>query len=248
MTPQAKLAEQVRILEALAALDGGIKKLDAQIEEEQSGLDGLQKELISLDAKLGSDRQSLEEMQKTVNELSLEARQMSQQLERSREKMGRARNERETVAAEREMDELRKLVRDREEEVGKLTSLGDIAKKSIADVEAARAKVTNELSSNESDTAQRIRDVKADREARLAERAGLAKQLPTLILRRYEQVRRKKGSGLARVVDGTCTACYVSLPPQLFQRLMRQEEIEQCPNCQRMMYWAPPAPPQEPPA
>jgi hypothetical protein len=32
----------------------------------------------------------------------------------------------------------------------------------------------------------------------------------------------------------------MSLPPQLFHRLRREPMIEQCPSCQRLIYFVPP--------
>jgi hypothetical protein len=61
-------------------------------------------------------------MDKTRGELIQDVRNMSQQLEHSREKLSRSRTERESNAAQRELEELRKLVRDREDEIGKLTA------------------------------------------------------------------------------------------------------------------------------
>ena len=242
MTPQEKLAQQIQLLEALATVDAEIKKLDHKISEEETALEALKKELVYLDGKLATDRTSVEEMHKTMGELGVEVRQMGSQIDRSREKLGRARNERESVAAEREMDEIRKLLRDREDEVQKLGGLADVAKKSVSDVDAQRGKVWNELSSTESDTGKRIAEVTAEREQKIAERSELQKKVQPQTLRRYEVVRKKKGSGLAPTTDGTCQACHIGIPPQVFQRIQRREALEECPNCHRILYWAPPPP------
>lgn len=239
MTPQEKLAQQVHILELLAAVDQGLRQMEGQMSQGQGAMEALRRELAFLDGKLEADRTSLEEMQRTAGELVGEARQMSAQIEKSRDKMGRARNEREVMNAEREMEELRRLQRDREEEVGKLNALVDAAKKSIADVQAKRDKVHKELSENEGSTTSSLAEVRQTHEKKLAERNELAKKLPPLVLRRYEAILRRKGSGIARVVDGTCQACHVGLPPQFFQKLMRRETLEECPSCHRILYWAP---------
>jgi predicted nucleic acid-binding Zn-ribbon protein len=65
-----------------------------------------------------------------------------------------------------------------------------------------------------------------------------------MTLRRYEQVRKRKGSAIAKTIDGTCLACHMRLPPMLFQKLLRGEVFEQCPSCARILYYeAPTAPP-----
>lgn len=165
---------------------------------------------------------------------------MGTQVERSREKLSRARNEREANAAQREVEELRRLQRDREDEAKKLATLVDEAKKSVTDVEAQLEAVTTELAEKESPIASHLGGVAKERESKAKERATLAAKVPSLTLRRYEQVRQQKGTGLAQARDGICQACYISLPPMLVQKLMRNESFDQCPSCKRILYWPPP--------
>lgn len=54
-------------------------------------------------------------------------------------------------------------------------------------------------------------------------------------------IRQKKGTAIAQTTDGTCNACHMSLPPQLFHRLRREPILQQCPSCYRIIYFAPPA-------
>lgn len=239
MTPQEKLAQQISLLESLATLDAEIKRLDTRVKDEKGGLEGLRRELDVLEGRLKVDRERVDEMQRTANELSTEARQSAAQYERSREKLSRSRNERESMAAERELDELRKLMRDRDDEVSKLNGLLDVARKSITDVQAQRDRVHGELTSSESGTSSRIVEAQTELDTRLAERGVVAKQVQAQTLRRYDAIRQKRGSGVARVVAGTCRACHISLPPQQVQRLMRCEALDECPNCHRILYWQP---------
>jgi hypothetical protein len=243
MTPQEQLAKQIESLEELAALDAEIRRLDAQLSDEQGQLEGLRVERGRLEAKLATERASVDEMQKTMNELVTEARQMGQQIERSREKLSRARNERESIAAQRELEELRKLLRDREEELGKLTSLADAAKRSIEDTEEKFGRVAAQLGDSEAGRSASIGEMGRDRELKLAARAELARKVPSLTLRRYEAVRQKRGTALARAnASGTCTACHMAIAPQLFQKLRRRESLEQCQHCARILYYWVPAP------
>lgn len=244
MTPtQQKHADQIRALEALAEHDAELRRIEARITEAESQLHALTGELSALDSRLASETSSLAEMHKAMGELNLEVRQMSAQIDRSREKLSRARNERENVAVERELDELRKLVRDRDDELKKLAPLSDAAKQSLGELELRRAKVAGELESSESGARAAIRDAKGEAEQARAARGDLTKKLPAILLKRYEQVLTRKGSGLAKLgiakeEKGRCLACHISLQPQLYQRIVRYEVVEQCPNCYRML--APP--------
>jgi hypothetical protein len=129
--PAVKLQAQIEALERLAVLDSEIKDLQEQLSRERDGLSKKRQALQELDGKLVRDRLSVEEMERMRNELMLELRQMSNQIEKSREKLSRCRTEREANAAQREVEELRKLYRDREIEIERVNGLADQARQVI---------------------------------------------------------------------------------------------------------------------
>jgi predicted nucleic acid-binding Zn-ribbon protein len=236
------IPEQIRSLENLAAIDAELKTLDDQLTLERSTLSTLKASLKRLDDKLKGDTLSIAATEKARNELVVDVRAMMQQLDHSREKLNRSRTERESNAAQRELEELRKLVRDREEDITKLTNEGDAVRAQVEATEAEAKKLQTELGSSEGDIHSRLSQVEAEKKIKLEARAAALKGLPTILYRRYEMIRGKKGVGIAQTTDGTCKACNMSLPPQLFHRLRREPMIEQCPSCQRLIYFVPPAP------
>ncbi|MBV9947202.1 MAG: hypothetical protein JOZ69_10165 [Myxococcales bacterium] len=154
--------------------------------------------------------------------------------------MNRSRTERESNAAQRELEELRKLVRDREEEIGKLTSDADAARQGIEATEAEHKKLAAELESRQDGIRSKLGEVGGLAQRKQAERDAAAKVLPPQLYRRYEMIRSKRVTAIAQTSDGTCKACHMSLPPQLFHRLRREPILEQCPSCHRLIYFAPP--------
>ncbi|HEX2672158.1 MAG TPA: hypothetical protein VHM25_14860, partial [Polyangiaceae bacterium] len=110
MTIQA----QIENLENLAALDVELKELREAVKLERQGLDAKRSTLASLEERLARSQKNSGDMDKLRGDLMGEVRQMSIQVERSREKLSRCRTEREANAAQREIEELRKLYRDRE--------------------------------------------------------------------------------------------------------------------------------------
>ena len=110
-------SDQIRALEELAAMDAEVKALEEKLGEERGVLSGLKDKLKKLDDRLAADRATVAGADKQRGELQLDVRTMTAQIEHSREKLNRARTEREQQAAQRELEELRKLVRDREDEM-----------------------------------------------------------------------------------------------------------------------------------
>ncbi len=237
------IPDQIRALEELASYDAELKTLDEQLASERATLDGLQGNLKRLEEKLTVDRANVAANEKQRNELITDVRQMMGQVEHSRDKMNRARTERETNAVTRELEELRKLIRDREDEIGKLTTEGDAQRVSLEATEAEAKAIQDELGAKAGGINATLTKVEAERAAKQVVRDAVVKKLPPVLYRRYDAVRGRRGSGIAQTTDGTCKACHMALPPQLFHRLRREPLIEQCPSCYRIIYYSPPAAP-----
>jgi hypothetical protein len=236
----ASVTDQIRALEDLAVIDAELKTLGDDIQQERSALDAQKKKLSALEDKLKNDRGTLAAIDKLRNEYMTEVRTMMQQLEHSREKMNRARNEREANAAQRELEELRKLVRDREDEIGRLTTDAEASRQQIDAAEGEAKKVSDELSATAGGIQTKLDGVEKQKAEREVARAEAVKKIPPQLFRRYDMIRQKRGTGIAQTTTGTCKACNMQLPPQLFHRLRREPVLEQCPSCNRIIYYVPP--------
>jgi len=237
------IREQIALLEELSVIDMDIRRIDEQLDKHRGNLGGLRSELKALEERLRVDRDSLQALEKTRNEAQQELRQMTQQIERSREKLQRSRNERESNAAQREIEELRKLHRDREDEIERLNTAGDSLKAAIEQADKKRGDIVKELDGTSEGITASLNDLEADKKTRVERRKEYVTKLPSVLYRRYESIRTRRPVAIAKTHDGTCLGCHMSIPPMMFQKMLRQEEFEQCPSCRRILYYVPaPAP------
>ena len=235
-----KIAPQIEALEKLAELDAELLALDGVLSQERQTLEKRRGQLKQLDERLAASRASTGEMERTRNELLTEARQMSAQMERSREKLARCRTEREVNAAQREVEELRKLYRDREAEVDKLSALVEQARSEADGISKEREGIASELGSTEGDVTTKLGELERDAAVKRKARVALAERVTPVLYRRYEAIRKRRDSSIAYVADGTCSACHMRLPPMMFQKMMRGDDFDQCPSCARIIYYRPP--------
>jgi predicted nucleic acid-binding Zn-ribbon protein len=106
----------------------------------------------------------------------------------------------------------------------------------------------------ESELAAEQKTVEADRRAMEAEHAALKASLEKVAAERAEVVRglsprtlavfelvssRRNGVAVAQARDGICMVCHVRLRPQVFNTVLRNDQIVQCDSCQRILYSAP---------
>jgi predicted nucleic acid-binding Zn-ribbon protein len=239
---------QIQALEALAVIDESLGKLEGDLVEEQAALLQKREQLGHLESKLAAVQSSIREMERMRNELIAEIRQMSVQMDVSRDKLGRCRNERESNAAQREVEELRKLYRDREFEAQKLNGLIDSARIDVEKTEGERNALSIEMGSSAGAVETRLGQLGRETQEQRGRRETAAKEVPPVLYRRYETIRKRRGSAICHTEKGgTCSACHISLPPMMFQTLRRASEFDQCPNCNRIIYFRADAPVSETP-
>jgi predicted nucleic acid-binding Zn-ribbon protein len=232
--------DQIRALEELAAMDAEVKALEEKLAEERGVLGSLKENLKKLDDRLQADRATVGAADKQRNELQLDIRTMTQQIEHSREKLNRSRTERESQAAQRELEELRKLVRDREDEIQRIDGDTAAVRTQVEATEGEHKALSEELAAKEGDIQAKVQQLESDRQQKGGGREMIVKRLPPVLFRRYEMIRGRRGSAIAQTTDGTCNRCNMALPPQLYHRLRREPLIEQCPSCNRIIYFAAP--------
>ena len=79
-----------------------------------------------------------------------------------------------------------------------------------------------------------------------AERAELIKTIEPRLLATFETVLKgRKGTAMARAVDGLCEACRVRIRPHLYNQIRSGDQIIQCESCVRILYYVPPPKPEE---
>ncbi len=218
-------------------MDAEVKVLEEKLAEERGVLNSLKESLKRLDDRLTADRATVAAADKQRNDFHIDVRTMSQQIEHSREKLNRSRTERETNAAQRELEELRKLIRDREDEMTRLDNDTSAIRTAVEAAETEHKQVNEELAAKAGDIQAKLSKLEADKSERGGGRGAIVKRLPTVLYRRYELLRGKRGTAIAQTSDGICNKCNMALPPQLYHRIRREPLIEQCQSCNRIIYF-----------
>jgi predicted nucleic acid-binding Zn-ribbon protein len=88
--------------------------------------------------------------------------------------------------------------------------------------------------------ASELADLKTTMERLTKERAALVAALDPKAFAIFELVsKRRNGIAMAQARDGICTICHVRLRPQIFNTVLRNDEILQCDSCGRILYYVP---------
>jgi predicted nucleic acid-binding Zn-ribbon protein len=84
---------------------------------------------------------------------------------------------------------------------------------------------------------ERTRALTGDVERLQSARDGVAATLSEEWLARFQRVSKLRGSAVAEAKDGICQVCRVKLRLQMYSELKRTDEIMECPQCNRILYY-----------
>jgi len=232
------LLKQIEQLIVLQKVDSEIYELHKKLEEAprevsaiRQKLETQQNQLAQVEEKIGILRQQEQKLNKEIEEDNDRIRQ-------SKNKLMMVENSKEYHAMMREMDNLEKTNRLREEE--KVAVDEDLAAqnnlKTSLDAEIER--LEQELQEKQQHLDQELQGAQAKLDELRQKRESATQDIPQPILGRYEFIRsRLSHPVIVSVDDGVCNGCHISIPPQSFLELQKGEQILSCPNCQRLIFW-----------
>lgn len=230
------MLEELVALAKLAEIDAQALSAETQLSELPTRMAELDTDVKRLGELLESERQELAEADSLLEAQDAEIQGASQSLARSKAKSARARNMREADAVERELEVIRRTMRDREAERESLKEAIEKRRASVEKHEKEFAELQGYAAEERAKVDAKLAELTAERDSVLGGRDELAAKIPKQIMRRYELIRSKRGGVAAVTVLGeTCSGCYMQLAPNQLIAILRGETFEQCPRCQRML-------------
>lgn len=232
------MRQQLIALAKLSEVDASTRELDAELKEIPLRIQQMQSTVARLEALLGKEREKLTDAVNLKKQHEDEVHSATEQLARSKSKMAKARNIKETEAVEREIEVIRRTIREREQENEKLTSAIQQVESSVEEHEKELEEVRVICKEEEEHGQKRIEELNTQRAQVMSGRDAISKHVDAAVLRRYEQLRtRLSGLGIAEVQHGICSACRMSLPSQQSILLQRCETLEVCASCHRILLY-----------
>jgi uncharacterized protein len=142
------------------------------------------------------------------------------------------------LALSREVEGSKRANREAEEKILELMAQRDMLERKLDELQDKLAEEEVDCSTERA-AVERVTQENGGRvESMRKRRDVLLPRIPRALLKKYDAIRGKRlGVGLVAVVDGCCQGCNMRLPPQLYNILQRGDSIEQCPSCQRIIFW-----------
>ncbi|HEV7499913.1 MAG TPA: C4-type zinc ribbon domain-containing protein [Vicinamibacteria bacterium] len=226
-----------------------LQRVDSELRRTQSALAEIPKRKAELEAELAADRAHLDAARSSLDG-SLKARKRHegslQDFEGKRSKykgqLMDVKTNKEYTAMLHEIETVEREIRAVEDEIlvemEKAESLtGEVKQEEIAFKAREERHRTDVRGLDE-----KARALEADAARLGAERDQVAHGIDEDTLGMFQRISKLRGSAMAEARDGMCQVCHLKIRLQMYADLKRNEEIVQCPACNRILYYEPPVP------
>jgi predicted nucleic acid-binding Zn-ribbon protein len=220
-----------------------LQELDQEIESDEQELKrvvsqlGESRAVLEAQAKLQSEQQCLEGFKHQQHTAEWEIDDISNKVTDAEESLysGRIKNPKELASLQQDVDMLKNRRGQLEEKALGVIDQVEQSESALARMGAELKTLTAEWQRQQKQLTEeraRLEDALAGLKGR---RQRLAEGIGAETVEFYQQLRKGKGTAVARVEQGICRGCRISLPVTDLQRA-RGQDLVQCSSCGRILF------------
>jgi uncharacterized protein len=232
------LQEQLKTLYELQQIDQQVDQLKKESTKIPDLIQEMQTRIESKQALVEQKQAGLKNLAKKRRDKESDLAQREERISSEKTKLMGVKTNKEYHAVEKEIENSKEAKSVLEEEI--LLLLEETEQYEV-ELKQAKARVNGrvrEIEAEVADVKKRAAAIPPELKGLMEQRAKREGQIDANLKKRYEQTRvQRGGQAVAFVEKGVCLGCRLSIPPQTFNLIQRNEEIFTCPNCYRILYY-----------
>jgi hypothetical protein len=230
--------EQLSRLISLQAFDKHLMAIMNEKRQCPAKLNALDQKITEISTEVKSAESELEALKKEHRNMDQEIATIESKIQKSNSKLDQIKSNKEYQAALKEIDELQSEKQRREDLSIELMEKIEASERNKAEKTSENKKLTEAVKKERADLKKHEAELEKKFRSLLSKRETLCRDIDHTLLKRYEQLlRRKGGLAVSAVMNGVCQCCHLAIPPQKFNELIKGEKMMSCPHCMRIIYW-----------
>ena len=233
----SSIEDILKELVVLQQYEDEISRIEKELSEVDDRVNRLNTELTEYENKIARNRQLLDELKKQYRSDESEEQMVESQIVKSQEKLRAVKTNKEYQSTLKEIDDLKAKASQIEDRMlGALDQIESAESRGRED-RADFAEVKIQVEEKQKQIRSQCEQQQGILSSHLQKRDVVLEHLDSNTKDKYSRVKRQgRGIAIAAVVDAVCQVCRMNIPPQLFNDLMRMDNMLMCPNCQRIIY------------
>jgi len=230
--------EQLNLLIQLQEVDGKIRALAGQIKRLPEVLANLESKRVANKTEFEKAKDLLQIAQKNKRDREKDLEAGGQKVEKLRARSSEIKTNKEYQALLKEIETAEQENKAIEDDILTLMEKIDAA---AAGITAAEQRAIEEDAAIQTEQKEHEEEfAKSEEELKSLElfRQDLASRVQPKVFSLYQKLLiSKSGVAIAEARTESCSGCYMSIPPQVFVNVKKNESIITCPHCGRILYF-----------
>ena len=232
--------DEIQHLMNLQAIDLDVQKIEIEMAKGYGDLDTKRAEIETGKVSISDYEEQLEFGEKRRRELEALIDDEQERIKDRQTKLMNIQTNREYQSILKEIEDTKTANKQREDELVLLLEQSESIQNKINELKTTCEESEKKLTAESKKVKKATAKLETDKKKIQSTRDSKAKKVKSKHLKRYEKLREKRnGLAVAGVTKGVCRGCNMNIPPQMFNELLKEEEILSCPTCNRMMYHLP---------
>lgn len=233
-----KMKEQLQRLWRLQRIELSLIEAEREQEEQPGKIRLLEERLKAEEKKVEEAKRRLQEMERRRRLLERDLEEEKEKIRRSKLRLLEVKTNKEYEAILKEIEWSEQTNSSREEEILQILEEIDTLEAELPSLERSVEEEKGRISRQIEELKEKGEELERNIKAWLREKDEIMGTLPKDLLSLYEKLKERRG-GLAVVLvkNEACQGCYVHIPPQLYNEVLKNNRLITCPNCQRILYW-----------
>lgn len=232
------MQEQIRLLVELQQLDTEIIARARKIKQIPLKISSMEKPLKDSEASLEAEKKKLQAGEKKKKDRELELQANEDRIGKLKDRTADIKDNKAYQAHLREIEAAEHASRDIEDVILELMEELEEQSVKVAKAEEALAGRKQEAEKLRKELEAEVREAEKELAAFKARRSRYTDSLERENYDAYMQLlSAHDGLAVTEARDGVCTGCSMTIMPQLFVEIKKNDRIFQCPQCKRFLYY-----------
>ncbi len=232
------MEQQLSLLIQLQEMDLAIRSLQDKKSRFPEILASFERRRNENKDALDRSREALETAQKNKRDRDKDLEIGVQKVEKLKTRSAEIKTNKEYQALLKEIETAEKENKAVEDDILVLMEKIDAAASEIKTAEARARDEESAIAAEQQAQEAEFSGVEKRLKAAIEQREKAASGIDPSFLSRYQKLfRTKQGMALAEARGEACSGCYMSIPPQVFVNVKKNETVITCPNCERILYY-----------
>ncbi len=231
------MKEEIKRLKALQEVDLEIGRIEKELSAGSEELSSRKESIEKHKADIAENTLKLEAIEVRRRELEAEVEDAQLMIKDRQNKLMKVQTNREYQSILKEIDDAKSANRQRDDELVRLLEQTEFLENKKAEQVALCEEEETQYKEDSAKLEKESAALDADMAKFQKSRATKVKKVKAALLRKYDQIRAKRdGLAMVGVNRGVCHGCFMNVPPQLYNELLKEEELLDCPACNRLLY------------